>query len=64
MIISQSWKRNDPTTYTGESITLTIIYSSFDKKEIDEFEKKLPKGIMMMSSEPTLERSYIHEENL
>lgn len=48
MKICQSWKRNEPSTYSGESITLTIVYTSFDKDEIDELEKKMPKGILVM----------------
>jgi hypothetical protein len=37
-----------PTTFSGESITLTIVYTSFDKAEIDELEKKMPNGILIM----------------
>ena len=52
MKIYQSWERNEPSTFFGESITLTIDYTSFDKDEIDELEKKLekkmPKGMLVM----------------
>ena len=48
MKIYQSWKRNEPSTHSGESITLTIVYTSFDKDEIDELEKKMPKGMLVM----------------
>lgn len=48
MKIYQSWKRNEPSTVSGESITLTTIYTSFDKDEIDELEKKMPKGMLVM----------------
>ena len=46
MKVTQTWKRNMPTTLQGESITLTTVYSSFDKSEIDDLEKNMPKGIM------------------
>lgn len=45
MKVVQSWKRNSPDTVTGESITLTVLYSSFDKEEIDELEKNMAQGI-------------------
>ena len=47
MKVVQSWKRNTPDTVTGESITLTVLYSSFDKEEIDELEKNMAKGIVI-----------------
>lgn len=34
-----TWKRNEATTSYGESVTLTIDFSSFNPKEIDELEK-------------------------
>ena len=48
MKIYQTWKRNEPSTFSGESITLTIVYTSFDKAEIDELEQKMPKGMLVM----------------
>ena len=51
MKIYQSWKRNEPSTSSGESITVTIVYTSFDKSEIDELEKKMPKGMLVMGDE-------------
>ncbi len=51
MTVVQSWKRNMPSTMNGESITLTITYSSFDKNEIDELEKQLPSGYIISKSE-------------
>ena len=51
MKIYQSWKRNNPNTQQGYSITLTITYSSFDHNEIDEIEKKLPRGMLVMNLE-------------
>ena len=51
MKIYQSWKRNEPSTSSGESITVTIVYTSFDMSEIDELEKKMPKGMLVMGDE-------------
>ena len=47
MKIYQSWKRNKPDTMTGDSITVTITYSSFDITEIDDLQKKMPKGMLV-----------------
>ena len=49
MKMTQSWKRDEPSSAGGESITLTVVYSSFDKAEIDELEQKMPKGILVMT---------------
>ena len=49
MKITQSWKRNSPSSISGESITLTIVYSSFDTAEIDELEQKMPRGMLVMT---------------
>ena len=51
MKITQCWKRNIPTTATGESLTFTMIYSSFDKMEIDELERNVPKGTIISEAE-------------
>ena len=51
MKIYQKWKRNKPDTVTGESITVTITYCSFDRDEIDELQKKMPKGMLVMYTE-------------
>jgi hypothetical protein len=50
MKVYQSWKRNKPDTMTGESITVTIVYSSFDITEIDDLQKKMPKGVLVMDT--------------
>lgn len=34
-----TWKRNETSTSNGESVTLTINFSSFNSEEIDELEK-------------------------
>lgn len=47
MKITQSWKRNTPTT-DGYSLTVTYVYSSQYLHEIEEVEKKLPKGTVVM----------------
>ena len=52
MKILQSWKRNTPSTLSGESITVTIQYSSLDKKEIDDLEEAMPKGMLVMEVKP------------
>lgn len=49
MKITQSWKRNEPDSITGHSITYTIIYSSMDKEEIDAQEEHLENVIPMGS---------------
>lgn len=47
MKISQTWRRNIPTTIGGESITLKITFSNFNKSEIDELEEQMPKGVIV-----------------
>lgn len=49
MKITQSWKRNTPTT-DGYSLTVTYVYSSKYFHEIEDVEKKLPKGIIIMET--------------
>ena len=51
MKIVQSYKRNTPSSAGGYSITVTITYSSFSSIEIDEIEKKLPKGMMVIDTD-------------
>ena len=51
MKIIQSWTRNTPSSAGGYSITLTITYSSFNREEIDDLEKKMPKGMIVMDTE-------------
>ena len=50
MKITQSWKRNTLTT-DGYSITLMYTYSSKNLQEIEEIEKKLPNGVIIMDTE-------------
>ena len=45
MKIVSSWKRNMPDTLSGESITVTIVYKSFDKDEIDLMESQMKRGV-------------------
>lgn len=51
MQITETWTRNAPNTICGESITQTIIYSSFEKSEIDDLEMKMPKGMTISSTD-------------
>ena len=46
MKVTQTWKRNTPSTISGESITTTTTYYSFNKDEIDAIEKQMPAGIL------------------
>lgn len=41
MKIYTSYHRNEPNTVEGESLTLTIRYSSYDKREIDFMQSQL-----------------------
>ena len=50
MKIYLSWKMNTPTT-DGYSLTVTYVYSSHYLHEIEEIEKKLPKGIIVMDTD-------------
>ena len=50
MQITQTWTRNEPNTICGESITQTIIYSSYEKAEIDDLEMKMPKEMTMINA--------------
>lgn len=52
MKITQSWKRNTPTT-DEYSLTVTYVYSSHYLHEIEAVEKKLPKGIIIMDTDNT-----------
>lgn len=51
MKIYQRWKRNEPDSVVGESITVTITYCSFKREEIDELQKKMPNGMLVMDTD-------------
>lgn len=51
MKVTQTWIRNNPSSVCGYSITVTTTYSSFNKYEIDEIEKKLPKGMIVLDTD-------------
>ncbi len=51
MKVTQSWTRNIPTSTSGYSITVSTTYSSFNPTEIDNIEKKLPKGMIIMDTD-------------
>ena len=50
MKIYQSWKRNTPTT-DGYSLTVTYVYSSRYLHEIEDVEKKLPRGTIVIDTD-------------
>lgn len=51
MKVYQSWKRNEPSSSGGYSITVTTTYSSFSEAEINQVEKKLPKGMVVIDTD-------------
>ena len=57
MNIIQTWKRDPPTSVSGDSITVKIVYSSFKQEEIDELEKRMPKGIIVFCTDGQCESS-------
>ena len=61
MKVTQTWKRNTPSTISGESITVSTTYSSFDKYEIDELEKKMPSGMIVIDTDKP-QRTYPRED--
>ena len=61
MKIFQSWVRNTPSSAGGYSITVSTTYSSYNISEIDEIEKKLPKGMTIIDTDKT-SRMYPLEE--
>lgn len=50
MKVIQRWQRNTPTT-DGYSLTITYVYVSKHLHEIEEIEKKLPKGTIIMDTD-------------
>lgn len=56
MKITQSWKRNMPTT-DGYSLTVTYVYSSRYLHEIEAIERKLSKGMIVVDTDK-LQRMY------
>lgn len=46
----QSWKRNTPTT-DGYSLTVTYVYMSKYLHDIEDVERKLPKGMIIMDTD-------------
>ena len=51
MKVIQTWTRNTPSSAGGYSITVTITYSSVNKDEIDDLEKKMPNGMIVMDTD-------------
>ena len=60
-----TWKRGESTTSTGESITLTITFTSFNAKEIDRLEKLFRENIktMLMVDETVTDENSIMKNN-
>ena len=63
MKITQSWKRNAPTT-DGYSLTVTYVYSSKYLHEIEEVEKELPKGMIVIDTDETKRMYPLEQEGL
>jgi len=57
MKVYQTWTRNTPSSAGGYSITVNITYSSNYKSEIDEIEKKLPRGMIVIDTDKTEEEN-------
>ena len=51
MKVIQKWERNTPSSAGGYSITVKTTYSSFNLDEIDDIEKKLPKGMIVIDTD-------------
>lgn len=51
MKVVETWTRNTPSSVSGYSITVQITYSSFNLNEIEEVEKTLPKGTIVMDTD-------------
>lgn len=62
MKITQSWKRNAPTT-DGYSLTVTYVYSSKYLHEIEDIERKLPKGMIVIDTDKS-QRAYPLEQEI
>lgn len=62
MRITQSWRRDATTTAFGESITMTIKFTSFDKAEIDQIAEKMPWNLLVMDTNEKEEER--HEESV
>lgn len=57
MKVIQTWTRNTPSSAGGYSITVSTTYSSNNISEIDEIEKKLPKGMIIIDTDNPDRRS-------
>ena len=51
MKVVETWTRNTPSSVSGYSITVQITYSSFNLNEIEEVEKTLPQGTIVMDTD-------------
>ena len=62
MRITQSWRRDAATSAFGESLTMTIKFTSFDKAEIDQIAEKMPWNFLVMDTNEKEEER--HEESV
>ena len=60
MKVTQTWTRNTPSSAGGYSITVKTTYSSCNPAEIDQIEKKLPKGMVVIDTDKPDRRSGLH----
>lgn len=60
MKVTQTWTRNTPSSAGGYSITVKTTYSSYNSEEIDQIEKKLPKGMVLIDTDKPDRRSGLH----
>lgn len=51
MKIVQTWTQNEPSSAGGYSITIKYVYSSFNKSDIDDIIKKLPRGMVIIDTD-------------
>lgn len=51
MKMYQTWTRNEPSSAGGYSITVKYTYVSNNPSEINEIEKKLPKGMIVIDTD-------------
>ena len=63
MKVTQTWTRNTPSSAGGYSITVSITYSSFNPFEIDEIERKLPKGMLVCDTDKPQKLSKYNLDN-
>lgn len=63
MKVIQTWTRNMPSSAGGYSITVSTTYSSFNPAEIDDIERRLPKGMVVMDTDKPDRRTKYNPDN-